>query len=56
MGIEIQIDSLEEMCDLMCDNRLPTRKQGEKDHDKTGVLNICGGSENILPQRHDPAE
>lgn len=28
MGIEIQVNSLEEMCDLMCDNRLPQR--GEK--------------------------
>ena len=23
MGIEIQVNSLEEMCDLMCDNKLP---------------------------------
>lgn len=27
MGIEIQVNSLEEMCDLMCDNKLPTPKR-----------------------------
>ena len=26
MGLEIQINSLEEMCDLMCDNKLPERR------------------------------
>ena len=27
MGIEIQVTSLEEMCDLMCDNRPPNHKE-----------------------------
>lgn len=26
MGMEITIDNLEDMCDLMCDNRLPKEK------------------------------
>lgn len=26
MGIEIEVSSLEEMCALMCDNRLPRKK------------------------------
>jgi hypothetical protein len=26
VGIEAQIDTLEEMCDLMCSNKLPRRK------------------------------
>lgn len=26
MGLEIQVNTLEEMCDLMCDNKLPTKK------------------------------
>lgn len=29
MGIEAQIDTLEEMCDLMCDNKLPEEKSEE---------------------------
>lgn len=29
MGIEIQINSLEEMCDLMCNNILPKRNVKE---------------------------
>ena len=29
MGMEFQVSSLEEMCDLMCDNIIPKRK-----HDK----------------------
>lgn len=27
MGIEINVDSLEDMCALMCDNRLPKKKK-----------------------------
>lgn len=27
MGLEIQVSSLEEMCDLMCDNKLPDHKE-----------------------------
>jgi hypothetical protein len=29
VGIEAQIDTLEEMCDLMCDNKLPEEKPEE---------------------------
>lgn len=28
MGMEIQVDSLEEMCSLMCDNVIPKRRKG----------------------------
>lgn len=29
MGLEIQVNSLEEMCDLMCNNALPKRNVKE---------------------------
>lgn len=34
MGIVAEINSLEEMCDLMCNNRLPKQKKTKK-KDKT---------------------
>lgn len=34
MGIEIVIDSLEDMCALMCDNRLPKEPKKEDPEDK----------------------
>lgn len=33
--MEISIDSLEEMCALMCDNRIPTKKKQEIEEDET---------------------
>lgn len=30
MGIEIEVNSLEDMCALMCDNRIPKRKPKPK--------------------------
>ena len=30
MGVVAEIGSLEEMCDLMCDNVLPNRKGGDR--------------------------
>lgn len=30
MGMEIQIDSLEDMCELMCNNRIPKRRERMK--------------------------
>ena len=27
MGIEIQVDTLEDMCELMCDNKIPRREK-----------------------------
>ena len=33
MGMEIEVNSLEDMCALMCDNRLP-RKKPKRDEDK----------------------
>lgn len=30
MGLEVIVDSLEDMCDLMCDNRVPEGKMNEK--------------------------
>lgn len=39
MGLEIQVSSLEEMCDLMCDNKLPNRKKDRKrKQDKPHIL------------------
>jgi len=32
MGLEIEIDNLEDLCALMCDNRLP-RKKPKKDEE-----------------------
>ena len=34
MGIEITIDSLEDMCLLMCDNVIPKGKEGEHDGER----------------------
>jgi hypothetical protein len=31
MGLEVQVNSLEEMCDLMCDNKLPAIKRAATD-------------------------
>lgn len=31
MGMEIQIDTLEDMCALMCDNVIPSKKGDEED-------------------------
>ena len=30
MGMTIEIDSLEEMCDLMCNNKIPEKKKPEE--------------------------
>ena len=30
MGIEIEVDSLEDMCALMCDNVIPKRRSNDK--------------------------
>ena len=34
MGLEITIDSLEDMCSLMCDNVVPKGKEGEHDRER----------------------
>ena len=47
MGIEIEINSLEDMCALMCDNRIP-KKRG-KDNEK------CRGN-GIICDRYDCVE
>lgn len=31
MGMEIEVSSLEEMCDLMCSNKLPKKKSNKKE-------------------------
>ena len=31
MGMEIEVNSLEEMCDLMCSNKLPKKKNNKKE-------------------------
>ena len=33
MGIEIEVNTLEDMCALMCDNRIPEKKD-QKDGEK----------------------
>lgn len=37
MGMEIQIDTLEDMCSLMCDNVIPERKDDKEDGGKENV-------------------
>lgn len=40
MGMEITIDSLDEMCDLMCDNNIPNEvKDGRRDMNMRQNLN-----------------
>lgn len=39
MGIVVEINSLEEMCDLMCDNMLPDDCEDEEEDD--GNPNYC---------------
>jgi hypothetical protein len=36
MGAEFTIDTLEDMCSLMCDNCIPKRKNKEKDKEDNG--------------------
>ena len=45
MGLEIEVDSLEDMCALMCDNRLP-RKRKKKNKEK--------GAHQIAPSTPTP--
>lgn len=33
MGMEIQIDTLEDMCSLMCDNVIPSKEGDEEDEE-----------------------
>ena len=35
MGIEFTVNSLEEMCDLMCDNKVPERKDDPTEQEKS---------------------
>ena len=34
MGIEIEVNTLEEMCDLMCNNKLPKQKENVENEQK----------------------
>jgi hypothetical protein len=36
MGAEFTVESLEDMCSLMCDNYIPERKNEEKDKEDNG--------------------
>ena len=36
MGIEIEVNTLEEMCALMCDNIIPKKDDQEKEKGRTG--------------------
>ena len=45
MGIEITVNSLEEMCALMCDNVLPKRKEGVYEGRKRNGKDRKGDSE-----------
>lgn len=38
MGMEIQVNSLEEMCSLMCDNTIPKRRKGMTREEAKGRL------------------
>ena len=46
MGITIETDDLDELCAMMCDNKLPRRKKHER---KTG-------HEKETEERADPAD
>ena len=35
MGMEIEVNSLEEMCDLMCDNKIPEKRKRETPQERT---------------------
>ena len=42
MGMEIEIDSLEDMCNLMCLNKIPKRRKNEYSDDSgQGRQGIC---------------
>ena len=48
MGMEFTVDTLEDMCDLMCLNRIPKRRKNEYSDDSgQGRQGIC---DNILRQ------
>ena len=40
MGLEIQIDTLEDMCALMCDNVVPERKEEKKNGREKDVCEV----------------
>ena len=49
MGLEIQVDTLEDLCALMCDNVIPKRKEDKEDgkrlhipaKEDTGLLDMA---------------
>lgn len=42
MGMEFTVDTLEDMCDLMCLNRIPKRRKNEySDDNSQGRQRIC---------------
>lgn len=47
MGLEIQVNSLEEMCDLMCNNILPKRnaKENKDSNNKEETEKECSKDE-----------
>lgn len=50
MGIEFGVESLEEMCDLMCNNRLPRRRaKNGMDSVSVGVLYRGGVDARCVP-------
>lgn len=40
MGIEIEVDSLEDMCALMCDNVIPKRRSNDKRDSMQGLWGL----------------
>lgn len=54
MGKTIVINSLSEMCDLMCDNRLPRRNKAQDDYDACYATGIYEDYEcSLCPHRYD---
>ena len=39
MGVTIEIDNLEQMCDLMCDNKIPKKRS---DRERAGKVKLGG--------------
>lgn len=52
MGLEIEVNSMEEMCDLMCNNQLPTKKR-KKNMNQYGFKNCIVIYETTEKVRYD---
>lgn len=49
MGLEIQVNSLDELCDLMCDNAIPKRRKQVKRFNPPKHGHINSNSSRLYP-------